>query len=48
MDDYEKYLRDNGVAEPKASPIPAWAWPFIAIAGYKAVKYLYAAIIPYF
>ncbi len=28
--EYEKYLRDNDVAEPTKSPVPMWAWPFIA------------------
>ena len=28
--EYEKYLRDNDVAEPTKSPVLMWAWPFIA------------------
>ena len=28
--EYEKYLRDNDVAEPTKSTVPMWAWPFIA------------------
>ena len=39
-DDYEKYLRDNGV-EPK-DEFPVWGWPVIAAFAFAAIKFLIA------
>ena len=40
-DDYEKWLRENGV-EPEGK-FPAWAWAVIAALGFAAIKFLIAA-----
>jgi hypothetical protein len=50
-DDYEKYLRENGV-EPTGETaqsqairtLPWWAWTMIVMLGAKAAKYLIATI----